>query len=73
MAIKIKDEYLLYFGCGNICGAYRSKDLRRWEDCTLQMVPLPGYRHGTVIEIPGTLARRPSSITARGQRNALAH
>jgi len=21
------------------------------------MVPLPGYRHGTVIEIPGTVAR----------------
>jgi len=59
-AMKIKDEYLLYFGCvsaGNICGAYRSKDLSRWEDCTAQMVPLPGYRHGTVIEIPGTVAR----------------
>jgi len=57
-AIKIKDEYLLYFGIGDSCGAYRSKNLSRWEDCTSEMVPLPGYRHGTVIEIPGALALR---------------
>jgi len=60
-AIKIKDEYLVYFdhyAQPQYYGAVRSKDLRRWEDCSKEMSFPKGQRHGTVLRIPQAVARR---------------
>jgi hypothetical protein len=60
-AIKIKDEYLVYFdhyAQPNYYGAVRSKDLQHWEDCSKQMSFPQGHRHGTVLTIPQGIARR---------------
>jgi beta-xylosidase len=60
-AIKIQDEYLVYFdhyASPNYYGAVRSKDLQHWEDCSKQVSFPKGHRHGTVLRIPNQLARR---------------
>ncbi len=60
-AIKIKDEYLVYFdhyAQPNYYGAMRSKDLQHWEDCSKWMSFPKGHRHGTALRIPNQLARR---------------
>ena len=61
-AIKIKDEYLVYFDAykDHHYGAMRSRDLKTWEDVTSKMeFPFEGtrdrLRHGTVIEVPAAL------------------
>ena len=62
-AIKIGDEYLLYYDAYQTghYGAMRSRDLVDWEDVTSRLTmpdertPLR-MRHGTVIEIPAELA-----------------
>jgi hypothetical protein len=59
-AIKIKDEYLVYFdhyAQPHYYGAVRSKDLMRWEDCSKEMLFPKDHRHGTVLRIPNTIAR----------------
>ncbi len=59
-AIKIKDEYLVYFdhyASPHYYGAVRSKDLKQWEDCSKEMSFPPGHRHGTVLRIPPDVAR----------------
>ena len=56
-AIKIKDEYLVYFdhyAQPHYYGAVRSKDLRHWEDCSKEMSFPKGHRHGTVLGFHGT-------------------
>ncbi|HEY9176002.1 MAG TPA: glycoside hydrolase family 43 protein [Verrucomicrobiae bacterium] len=58
-AIKIKDEYLVYFDHytnPHYYGAVRSKDLKRWEDCSKEMNFPPGHRHGTVVQVPEQVA-----------------
>ena len=59
-AIKIGDEYLVYFdhyGQPPYYGAVRSRDLRHWEDCSKEMSFPTGHRHGTVLRIPQSIAR----------------
>ena len=59
-AIKIKDEYLVYFdhySQPQYYGAVRSKDLQHWEDCSKAMSFPPGQRHGTVLRIPPRIAK----------------
>jgi len=60
-AIKIKDEYLVYFdhyARPNYYGAVRSKDLQHWEDCSEEMSFPKGHRHGTVLRISNRIAQR---------------
>ena len=60
-AIKIKDEYLVYFDHyaePHYYGAVRSKDMRHWEDCSKLMSFPKGHRHGTVLRIPQAIAQR---------------
>jgi beta-xylosidase len=60
-AVRIKDEYLVYFdhyAQPQYYGAVRSKDLKQWEDCSREMTFPPGHRHGTVLRIPEALARQ---------------
>ncbi len=59
-AIKIKDEYLVYFDHytnPHYYGAVRSKDLKHWEDCSKEMRFPLGHRHGTVVRISENVAR----------------
>jgi hypothetical protein len=60
-AIRIKDEYLVYFDHyaePHYYGAVRSKDLQRWEDCSKEMSFPAGHRHGRVLKISSRIARR---------------
>ncbi len=60
-AIKIKDEYFVYFdhyAQPHYYGAVRSKDLRHWEDCSKLMSFPKGHRHGTVVKVSSQVARR---------------
>ena len=60
-AIKIRDQYLVYFdhyAQPNYYGAVRSKDLQHWEDCSKEMSFPKGHRHGTVLRISDRIAQR---------------
>jgi len=60
-AIKIKDQYLVYFdhySSPQYYGAVRAKDLVHWEDCSKEMSFPKGHRHGTVLRIPQPIAQR---------------
>ena len=60
-AIRIKDEYLVYFDHyaePHYYGAVRSKDLQHWEDCSKEMSFPAGHRHGTVLRVSARIARR---------------
>jgi hypothetical protein len=60
-AIRIADEYLVYFDHyaePHYYGAVRSKDLRHWEDCSKDMTFPKGHRHGTVLKIAERIAER---------------
>ena len=60
-AIRIGDEYLVYFdhyAPPQYYGAVRSKDLRHWQDCSKEMSFPNGHRHGTVLRISPELAQR---------------
>jgi len=60
-AIKIRDEYLVYFdhyAPPHYYGAVRSKDLRHWEDCSKELSFPKGHRHGTVLRISSRVADR---------------
>jgi len=59
-AIRIRDEYLVYFdhyASPQYYGAARSKDLRHWEDCSKEVSFPKGHRHGTVLRVPQQLAQ----------------
>jgi beta-xylosidase len=59
-ALKIQDEYLVYFdhyARPQYYGAVRSKDLRHWEDCSKEMRFPRGHRHGTALAVPEKVAR----------------
>ena len=53
-AIRIGDEYVVYFDCytNGHYGAARSRNLKEWEDITSQVSFPPGTRHGTVLRVP---------------------
>lgn len=60
-AIKIKDEYIVYYdhySRGVYYGAVRSKDLIHWEDCSKEMSFPRGHKHGTVLRVPPDIARQ---------------
>jgi len=60
-AIKVGAEYLVYFdhyAQPQYYGAVRSKDLRRWGDCSKEMSFPKGHRHGTVLRVPQSIAER---------------
>ena len=66
-AIRIKDEYLVYFdhyAQPRYYGAVRSKDLEHWEDCSKEMSFPRGQRHGTVLRISDRIAKRLFNGTA---------
>lgn len=59
-AIKIQNEYLVYFDHyiePHYYGAVRSQDLKHWEDCSKEMSFPPGHRHGTVVQVAESVAR----------------
>jgi hypothetical protein len=59
-AIKIRDEYLVYFdhyAQPHYYGAMRSKDLQHWEDCSQTMSFPEGHRHGTVLRVSKRVAQ----------------
>ncbi len=59
-AIKIKDEYLVYFDhytTPHYYGAVRSKDLKHWEDCSKEISFPPGHRHGTGVQVSEKVAQ----------------
>jgi hypothetical protein len=53
-AIRIQDEYLVYFDCyrQHRYGAVRSRNLQDWEDVSSRISFPKGARHGTVLEVP---------------------
>jgi hypothetical protein len=53
-AIRIGDEYVIYFDCytKHHYGAIRSRNLKDWEDITSSISFPKGARHGTVVEVP---------------------
>jgi Glycosyl hydrolases family 43 len=60
-AIKIGDEYLVYFdhyAQPQYYGAVRSKDLKTWEDCSKEMSFPKGHRHGTVLRVSKEIAQK---------------
>ncbi len=53
-AIRIGDEYVVFFDCytkGHY-GAARSRNLKDWEDITSRVSFPQGTRHGTVLRVP---------------------
>lgn len=59
-AIRVGDDYLVYFDCyrDHHYGAVRSRDLRNWEDVSVKVSFPPGVRHGTMLWVSRTLADR---------------
>lgn len=53
-AIRIGDDYVVYFDCytQHRYGAMRSRNLKDWEDITSQISFPKGVRHGTVLQVP---------------------
>lgn len=59
-AVKIGDEYLVYYDCytRHCYEAMRSKDLRTWEDVS-HLVTMPkGTRHGSVLPVHRDVLQR---------------
>ncbi len=53
-AIRVDDDYLVYFDCytKGCYGAARSRNLKEWEDVTARVSFPKGARHGTVLRVP---------------------
>jgi beta-xylosidase len=53
-AIRIGDDYVVYFDCyrDHHYGAIRSRNLKDWEDITSRVSFPQGTRHGTVLQVP---------------------
>jgi hypothetical protein len=53
-AIRIGDEYIVFFDCyqDHHYGAVRSRNLKEWEDVTSRLTFPKGARHGTVLRVP---------------------
>ena len=56
-AIRIGDDYIIYFDCYRLhCyGAVRSRNLKDWEDVTSRLSFPKGVRHGTVLRVPNSV------------------
>ena len=59
-AIRIGDDYVVYFDCytKGCYGAVRSRNLKDWEDVTSRLTFPKGARHGTVLQVPKSVADR---------------
>lgn len=56
-ALKVGAQYIVYYDCyteGHY-GAVSSPDLKHWTDITAQLSFPAGARHGTVLEVPGSI------------------
>jgi beta-xylosidase len=69
-AIRIGDEYIVYFDCytkGHY-GAMKSSDLQHWEDITDQLSFPAGVRHGTVLRVAKSVV---DALAGAGARASL--
>ena len=59
-AIRIGDQYVVYFDCytKDRYGAVRSRNLKDWEDITAQLDFPKGAHHGTVLRVPKSVVNR---------------
>jgi hypothetical protein len=59
-AIRIGDDYLIYFDCytAGHYGLMRTRDWRRFEDVTARLSFPAGARHGTVLAVPKAVVDR---------------
>lgn len=67
-AIKVKGQFFVYFdhyANPQYYGAYRSKNLRDWTDCSKEVIFPKGHRHGTVLRISESVARTLLDLGAR--------
>jgi len=69
-AIRIGDDYVVYFDCytKGCYGAVRSRNLKDWEDITSHVSFPQGTRHGTVLRVPKSVVDRLSEIRERGNQ-----
>jgi len=58
-ALKVGDQVILYFDAytKHHYAALTSRDLRRWQDVTKDLVMPKGIRHGTAFEVPGEVVK----------------
>jgi len=59
-AIRIGYDHVVYFDCytKGCYGAVRSRNLKDWEDITSRLTFPKGARHGTVLQVPKSVADR---------------
>lgn len=69
-ALKVGDEYLVYFDAyrDRRYEAMRSRDLKTWEDVTAQMTFPRGMKHGTALAVPAAVVK--TLLDAGGSREA---
>lgn len=56
-ALRVGENYIIYYDCyteGHY-GAVSSPDLKHWTDITAQLAFPAGARHGTVLQVPGSI------------------
>ncbi len=63
-AIRIGDDYMVYFDCyrEHHYGAVRARNLKDWEDISSQLIFPKGVRHGTVLQVPKSVVDRLSEV-----------
>lgn len=59
-ALKVGRDWLVYFDVyrDKHYGAMRTRDFKTWEDVTAKLSMPKGLRHGTAIEVPGSVIER---------------
>lgn len=77
-ALRVGDSFLVYFDAyrDHRYEAMRSRDLKVWEDVSGRISMPHDARHGTAIEVPGSVVERllglPGGANAAGRINRLA-
>jgi len=58
-ALKVGDEYLVYFDAyrDRRYEAMRSRDLKTWEEVTAKMTFVRGMKHGTALAVPAAFVK----------------
>lgn len=57
-AINVNGVHRLYYTMPQGCGLYETTDFKTWTNRNKDMKIVPGYRHGTIIRIPESDAKR---------------
>ncbi|HEY0945662.1 MAG TPA: glycoside hydrolase family 43 protein [Opitutaceae bacterium] len=59
-ALKIGRDWIVYFDAyrEKHYGAMRTRDFESWEDVTAKLSMPPGLRHGTALEVPGSVVEK---------------